>query len=89
MHNARRLSRFAVAGLLTLGASRAAAQDARSEIAARRVALAKAIGEGTFLVMAAAEPTISRHGYVPDQNYLYLTGLREAGGALLMTVRGG
>jgi Xaa-Pro aminopeptidase len=89
VHNARRLSRFAVAGLLTLGASRAAAQDARSEIAARRVALAKAIGEGTFLVMAAAEPTISRHGYVPDQNYLYLTGLREAGGALLMTVRGG
>ena len=89
VHITRSLPRLAVAGLLSLAATRAAAQDMRSEIAARRAALAKAIGEGTFLVMAAAEPTISRHGYVPDQNYLYLTGLREAGGALLMTVRGG
>jgi Xaa-Pro aminopeptidase len=87
--HARAAIRFAVASLLTLGASRAFAQDAPSELAARRAALAKAIGEGTLVVMAAPEPTISKHGYVPDQNYLYLTGLREAGGALLLKVRGG
>ena len=92
MHIASSFSRLALAGLLSLGASRAGAQDAQAaggEHAARRAALAKAMGNGTVLVMAAVEPTISRHGYVPDQNYLYLTGLREAGGALLMTVRGG
>ncbi|HEU4721737.1 MAG TPA: Xaa-Pro aminopeptidase [Gemmatimonadaceae bacterium] len=86
---ARSLSRLALAGFLSLGATRVDAQDMRGELAARRTALAKAIGEGTLLVMAAPEPTISRHGYVQDQNYLYLTGLREAGGALLLTVRGG
>jgi Xaa-Pro aminopeptidase len=89
VHIARSLSRLAIAGVLSLGSARAGAQDVKGELAARRTALAKAIGDGTFLVMAAPEPTISRHGYVPDQNYLYLTGLREAGGALLMTVRGG
>ncbi|MEO6528259.1 MAG: Xaa-Pro peptidase family protein [Gemmatimonadaceae bacterium] len=79
-----------VAALATLiGTAGAGAQDARGEPAARRAALARAIGEGTLVVTAAAEPSISRHGYVPDQNYLYLTGLREPGGALLMKIRGG
>jgi len=89
VHYVRSTIRLAFAGLFVLGASRASAQDVRSEVAARRAALAKAIGEGAFVVMAAPEPSISRHGYVPDQNYLYLTGLREAGGALLLRVRGG
>src|SRR4051812_7737549 len=61
----------------------------QSEIAGRRAALAKAMGEGTLVVMAAAEAEISRNGYVPDQNYLYLTGLREPGGALVLRARGG
>ena len=81
--------RLTLAALLALGTSRADAQERKSEIAARRVALARAIGEGTLVVMNAPEPSISRHGYVPDQNYLYLTGLKEAGGALLLKVRGG
>jgi Xaa-Pro aminopeptidase len=79
----------AIAALLALGASTARAQDVQSEIAARRAALARAIGDGTLLVMAAPEASISRNGYVPDQNYLYLTGLREPDGALLLKVRGG
>ena len=86
---ARTTVRLTLAALLTVGASRASAQDLKSETAARRAALARAIGEGTLVVMNAPEPSISRHGYVPDQNYLYLTGLREAGGALLLKVRGG
>ena len=89
MSIARTTARLTLAALLALGASRADAQDLKSEIAARRAALARAIGEGTLVVMNAPEPSISRHGYVPDQNYLYLTGLREAGGALLLKVRGG
>src|SRR4051812_14380376 len=63
-----------VAALSFLAAS-ASAQEMRGELAERRAALAKEIGDGTLVVMAAAEPSISRHGYVPDQNYLYLTGL--------------
>ena len=47
------------------------------------------MGEGTLVVMAAPEAEISRNGYVPDQNYLYLTGLREPGGALVLRARGG
>jgi Xaa-Pro aminopeptidase len=86
---ARAAVRLAIAALLPLGASRADAQNLQSEIASRRAALARAIGEGTLVVMAAPEASISRNGYVPDQNYLYLTGLREPGGALLLKVRGG
>ena len=86
---ARTTVRLTLAALLALGTTRANAQDLKSELAARRAALARAIGEGTLVVMNAPEPSISRHGYVPDQNYLYLTGLREAGGALLLKVRGG
>jgi Xaa-Pro aminopeptidase len=89
VHIARPTARLALAALLALGTSRAAAQDVKSEIAGRRAALARAIGEGTFVVMAAPEASISRNGYVPDQNYLYFTGLREPGGALLMKVHGG
>jgi Xaa-Pro aminopeptidase len=89
VHIARTALRLAFAALLPLGASRAGGQDMKSEIASRRTALARAIGEGTLVVMAAPEASISRNGYVPDQNYLYLTGLREPGGALLLKVRGG
>lgn len=81
--------RLVLVALLALGTTHAAAQDVKSEIAGRRAALARAIGEGTFVVMAAPEASISRNGYVPDQNYLYFTGLREPGGALLMKVHGG
>ena len=89
VHIARTAIRLAIAALVPLGAFRAGAQDMQSEIASRRAALARAIGEGTLVVMAAPEASISRNGYVPDQNYLYLTGLREPGGALLLKVHGG
>jgi len=78
-----------VAAACLAGAASVSAQDMKSEIAGRRAALAKAIGEGTLVVTAAPEAAISRNGYVPDQNYLYLTGLREPGGALLMRIHGG
>ena len=89
VHSARSAVRLVIAALLPLGASRGGAQDMQSEIASRRAALARAIREGTVVVMAAPEASISRNGYVPDQNYLYLTGLREPGGALVLKVRGG
>jgi Xaa-Pro aminopeptidase len=89
VHIARTAVRLVIAALLPLWASRGGAQDMQSEIASRRAALARAIREGTVVVMAAPEASISRNGYVPDQNYLYLTGLREPGGALVLKVRGG
>ncbi|HEV7990552.1 MAG TPA: Xaa-Pro aminopeptidase, partial [Gemmatimonadaceae bacterium] len=67
----------------------ASAQISRAELAERRAALARAIGEGTLVVMSAPEAEISRNGYVPDQNYLYLTGLSEPGGALVLRARDG
>jgi len=78
----------AVAAACLAASASASAQD-QSEFAGRRAALAKALGEGTLVVIAAPEAAISRNGYVPDQNYLYLTGLREPGGALLMRIHGG
>ena len=47
------------------------------------------MGEGTLVVAAAAEGDISRNGYVPDQNYLYLTGLSEPDGVLVLRAKGG
>ena len=89
MSHVRLLLGATVAAACLAGAATASAQDLQSEIAGRRAALAKAIGEGTLVVTAAPEAAISRNGYVPDQNYLYLTGLREPGGALLMRIHGG
>ena len=89
VHTVRNAVRLATVALLALGTTSANAQDMKSEIAGRRAALARAIGEGTLVVMAAPEASISRNGYVPDQNYLYLTGLREPGGALVLKVHGG
>jgi len=89
VHIARTAVHATFVALLALGTNRANAQDVKSEIAGRRAALARAIGDGTLVVLAAPEASISRNGYVPDQNYLYLTGLKEPGGALLLTVRGG
>jgi Xaa-Pro aminopeptidase len=86
---ARAASVVLLTALFLLGATGAPAQDMRGELAARRAALAKSIGEGTLVVVAAPEAAISRNGYVPDQNYLYLTGLREPGGALLLRAHGG
>ena len=77
MHIARTAVHATFVALLALGTNRANAQDVKSEIAGRRAALARAIGDGTLVVLAAPEASISRNGYVPDQNYLYLTGLKE------------
>jgi len=80
---------FGIISAAAIGATSASAQITSAEIAERRAALAKAMGNGTLVVMAAPEAEISRNGYVPDQNYLYLTGLREPGGALVLRARGG
>jgi Xaa-Pro aminopeptidase len=87
--HARVVRCIAIALLCAGGSMRVSAQDLKSELAGRRAALAKAVGNGTLVVLAAPEASISRNGYVPDQNYLYLTGLREPGGALVMRIKDG
>ena len=66
-----------------------AQQTTQAQYGARRAALARAIGNGVLVVHAAPEAAINRIGYVPDENLRYLTGLREPGAALVLTVRAG
>ncbi len=54
---------------------------------ARREHLASKLGDGTALVFAAteAEGQNALHGFRQDDDFYYLTGLREPGAALLVT----
>jgi Xaa-Pro aminopeptidase len=60
-----------------------------AEYAARREALARGMGDGVLLVLGAAE---LEHDYLPfaqTPSIRYLTGITEAGAALVMEKRGG
>lgn len=70
-------------------AAPATAQIQPAEHAARRDTVASAIGGGVLLVRAAPEPEEDYLSFYQDPYYLYLTGIREPGGALVVTRRGG
>ena len=73
---------------LILGAAPLAAQIPEREYARRREALAARTGDGVILALGAPEPA---HDYLPfyqSSPFLYLTGFREPGAALLMVKRG-
>ena len=78
-----------IALLVSLLAAPAAAQIQPSEYAARRDTVAGYSGGGVMLVVAAPEPEEDYLSFYQDPYYLYLTGIREAAGALLLTNRGG
>ncbi len=68
--------------LLLLGAQAAHALD--SEYHQRRVKLASALHGGSAVIFAAHEPPLEYQDYRQDEDYYYLTGLNEPGGALLV-----
>jgi Xaa-Pro aminopeptidase len=77
---------------LTLGlslATRVGAQIDSAEYAARRTALANAIGPGVVLVRGAPEPPQDYESFFQLATFDYLTGVREPNAALIMVNRHG
>ena len=86
----RSLRRLAPALLLAaLAPSAAAAQIDRAEHAARRATVAGAIGGGALLVLGAPEPPQDYVSFFQDPDFLYLTGVREPGAALVLAPAAG
>ena len=76
--------------LLALAAQAAFALDSvpRFEYHERRVKLAAKLHGGAALVMAEHEPPMEYQDYRQDEDFYYLTGLNETGGALLVIGEG-
>jgi Xaa-Pro aminopeptidase len=68
--------------LLLLASQLAHALD--SEYHQRRVKLAAQLHGGSAVIFAAHEPLLEYQDYRQDEDYYYLTGLQEPGGALLV-----
>ena len=66
----------------------AAAQIPAAEYAARRDRLAARLADGVLLVMGAPEPTQDYLPFHQTASMRYLTGIEEAGAALVMVKRG-
>jgi Xaa-Pro aminopeptidase len=60
----------------------------QSEYHARRVSLGAALRGGSAVIFAAYEPPMEYQDYRPDEDYYYLTGATEPGGALLIMGEG-
>jgi Xaa-Pro aminopeptidase len=60
----------------------------KAEYRARRVKLAAKLHGGAALVMAAHEPSMEYQEYRQDEDFYYLTGSNEPGGALLVIGEG-
>ncbi len=71
-------------GLSFLLAAPAAAQVTTAEYAARRAALAQALGEGVFVARGAISPVQDYLSFFQAPGFEYLTGYREADATLLM-----
>jgi Xaa-Pro aminopeptidase len=76
--------------LLLLAAQVAFALDSvpRGEYRERRVKLAAKLHGGAALVMAGYEPPMEYQDYRQDEDFYYLTGMNETGGALLVIGEG-
>ncbi len=89
--NSSPLRRFAILPLLlaiTLAPAAAGPDDPsdlRLECAARRAALAEHVDVGTFVLFGPGSPGV--RGTAPEPSFRYLSGLTEAGSALVVTVR--
>ncbi len=76
-----------VPGLLFLAIT-ASAQIPQSEYAARRAAIAAKMQDGVLLAFGAAEPQHDYLSFYQGPRFMYLTGIEEAGAALVMVKRG-
>ncbi|MHB1224040.1 MAG: aminopeptidase P family protein [Gemmatimonadaceae bacterium] len=66
----------------------AAAQIATAEHAQRRATVARSLGGGVLLVLAAPEPAKDYLSFHQDPSFDYLAGIREPGAALVVVARG-
>ena len=73
---------------LALPCSAIAAQITSAEHAARRAALVERLGDGIVLALGSSEPTHDYESFGQNPDFLYLTGVRESGAALVMVKRG-
>ena len=80
---------LALALPLALAALPLGAQITEGEYASRRAALAAALGDGAFVAFGAGEPVHDYERFEQATNFLYLTGVREPGAALVVVRRGG
>ena len=67
----------------------APAPVAAAEYAARRAALMTSVGDGILVALGSAEPANDYESFSQNPSFHYLTGVREAGAALVMVRRGG
>jgi Xaa-Pro aminopeptidase len=65
------------------------AQIPLTEYAQRRATLASQLEDGVFIARGAAEPVQDYMSFYQSAGFLYLTGYREAGAALVLRKRGG
>ena len=77
--------------VLLIAAQMAHALDSvpQAEYRQRRVKLAALLHGGSALIVAAHEPSMEYQDYRQDEDFFYLTGSNEPGGALLRARRGG
>ena len=72
--------------VLLIAAQMAHALDSvpQAEYRQRRVKLAALLHGGSALIVAAHEPSMEYQDYRQDEDFFYLTGSNEPGGALLL-----
>ena len=75
--------------VLLMAAQAAHALDSvpKAEYRQRRVKLAAELHGGSAVILAAHEPPMEYQDYRQDEDFFYLTGSNEPGGALLSSVR--
>lgn len=72
-----------------LCAGTSGAQVPLAEYAQRRATLAAQLEDGTLIVRGGEEPVLDYQSFFQLPDFLYLTGYREAGAALVMRKQGG
>ena len=77
------------AALLVCAAPTVRAQIPQSEYAARRAALAQAVGNGIVVAIGSPEPEEDYLSFFQNSRFRYLTGFREPDAALVFTVKDG
>lgn len=75
-------------GAAVAGARPAAAQVTQAEYAGRRAAFAAALPEGVTFALGAPAPTADYLAFAQWSRFVYLTGFREPGAALVVVKRG-
>jgi Xaa-Pro aminopeptidase len=83
------MSKRSILVLLCVSASPLGAQVPQNEYAARRAALAQAVGNGIVVALGSPEPEEDYLSFFQNSRFRYLTGFSEPDAALTFTVKDG